>query len=67
MSERIVQLASGGMTPALKSTSEALGRDLWVAIDKATDAGIPAGLIVGHLEFVKAAIIHQSFEGVEPQ
>ncbi|MDH4581390.1 hypothetical protein E8F20_05805 [Pseudomonas sp. BN415] len=61
----IIGLSDNGLTPTLRNTSTKLGEEIWAAIDKATDAGIPAGLIVGHLEFIKAAIIDQNFRNVE--
>ncbi|WAG76980.1 hypothetical protein LMK08_16525 [Metapseudomonas furukawaii] len=61
----VIGLADNGLTPALRHASETLGNEIWDAIDKATAAGIPAGMLVGHLEFVKAAIIDQNFRSVE--
>lgn len=61
----VVGLADNGLTPALRHTIERLQQELWDAIDKATDAGAPAGLLVGQLEFMKAAIVDQNFRSVE--
>ena len=40
---------------------------MWEAIDKATDSGMPVGLLIGHLEFIKSAIIDQHFHKVKNQ
>ena len=67
MSSRIVQLADGGLTPALRNSSSQLNADMWEAIDKATDSGMPVGLLIGHLEFIKSAIFDQHFHKVKNQ
>lgn len=54
-----------GMSPALRNASGVLQAEIWAAINKAVEAGMPAGLTVGHLEFIKAAIIHQQFQCAE--
>lgn len=64
---KVVGLADhcGGMSPALRNTSAVMQDEIWAAINKATESGMPGGLIVGQLEFIKAAIIHQHFQSVE--
>jgi hypothetical protein len=67
MTAKVFQLAGNGLTPGLVNASEAMRREIWEAIDKATEAGLPAGLIVGQLEFMKAAIIEAHFRMSEQE
>lgn len=60
----VISLSQGGLSPALVAASEALHEELWRAIDAAVLKGIPLGLIVGHLEFSKAALIADNFSKV---
>ncbi|MOA58686.1 hypothetical protein D3C78_1831260 [compost metagenome] len=57
----VVNLAENGITPALHTSVDAMQADIWAAIDKAAEHGMPIGLIIGQLEFVKSAMINQHF------
>lgn len=58
-------LAKAGLTPSLVVAMDGLLNGLSEAVKSAQDAGVPAGLIVGQLEFYKAALIQQTFENKE--
>lgn len=62
---KVITLADRGISPALSTSMEALRSEIWAAIDKAADVGVPAGLIVGQLELLKVAYLAQVFEEVE--
>lgn len=58
----VKQLAtSTGLTPEMGRVTEALWKELWDAIDKAADSGMGCGMMVGTLEFIKAALIKSHF------
>ncbi|MGQ7956498.1 hypothetical protein ACUTAF_02055 [Pseudomonas sp. SP16.1] len=67
MTAKVFQLAGNGLTPGLVNALDAMRREIWESIDKAADAGMPAGLIVGQLEFMKAAIIEAHFRQAEQE
>ncbi|ANI14466.1 hypothetical protein A9C11_10940 [Pseudomonas citronellolis] len=63
----VVALSSHGLSPQLIASVERMQDEIWDAIDKAALAGIPAGLLVGQLEFIKAALIEHNFRSSEQE
>jgi len=64
---RVVALSSHGLSPQLIAPVERMQDEIWDAIDKAALAGVPAGLLVGQLEFIKAALIEHNFRSAEQE
>lgn len=54
-------LAQDGLTPDLRRSMAELLDGIALAIKKAQDKNVPVGLIVGQLEFYKAALIQTTF------
>lgn len=61
-SQNIEQLLSNGLSPAIRQAMATLLEEINSAAVKAQEAGVPAGLIVGQLEFYKAALISEAFK-----
>lgn len=58
-------IALDGLTPTLRTAMSKLLDGLAEAVKEAQGKGVPVGLIVGQLEFYKAALIHQTFQSKE--
>lgn len=57
----IEALAQGGLTPDLRRSMGDLLQSISAAVKQAQDKNVPVGLIVGQLEFYKAALIQTTF------
>lgn len=55
---------NAGITPALKNTTETLSVEIWAAIDKAIDSGIPANTLIGVVKIVEAKLMRDFFDSV---
>lgn len=51
-----------GLTPMMERTTRAFWQEIWEAIDKASEAGMTTGQIVGSLEVAKAGVIRDHFD-----
>ena len=56
-----------GITPALKNNTETLSEEIWSAIHKSIDAGIPFNTLIGVVRIVEAKLMLDFFRtiGVE--
>lgn len=54
-------LAQDGLTPDLRRSMGDLLQGIATAVKQAQDQKVPVGLIVGQLEFYKAALIQTTF------
>ncbi len=67
MTDKVTSLTDRqGIPPKLHTASDALCEEVWSAIDKATDAGLPTSMIVGFLEMAKFELLAEltlAFEG----
>lgn len=64
---KVIPLIDNGLSPALRHAVEDMQSGIWAAIDKAAEAGMPVGLIVGQLEFTKAALIDHHFQKIKTE
>lgn len=58
MSEKVTQLADRcGFPPKIRAAGETMCDELWAAIEKAEDAGVPLSMIIGYMELMKVEIL----------
>lgn len=58
----VAEFVTQGLPPATITAMRRLQDALWAAIDQSADDKIPTAVVVGQLEFIKAAMIHDRFQ-----
>ena len=61
----VIKMTNKGVTSLLHITVNVLSVDLWAAIDKAIESGIPSSMLIGMLRMVEAKVMNDLLEQVE--
>ena len=58
----VLEFETQGLPPATVTAMKRLQSSIWDAIDQSAIDKLPKALVIGQLETIKAAILHEAFQ-----